>query len=132
MSGRLVGALLLMSLAVAVGACRGGEPEEEQGSAGFVLPGEEAYVSPEDSARAEEDNRARAEALRDSLRRAAGDRRGEEDEEARPAPASGASTEARYAACMAQANQADAEMRGRLRAACENIRAQPSPEAPSP
>jgi hypothetical protein len=130
MGGRVVRALLLMSLAAAAGACRGDEPEEEQGSAGFVLPGEEAYVSPEDSARAEEDNRARAEALRDSLRRAAGDRRGEDEE--RPAPALAESPEARYAACMAQANQADAEMRGRLTAACENIRAQASTDVPAP
>lgn len=129
MNGRLIRVLLLASLVVAAG-CKGDEPEEEQGSAGFVLPGEEAYVSPEDSARAAEDIQARSDALRDSLRRAAGDRREEED--ARPAAASAESTEARYTACMAQANQAEAEMRARLTAACENIRAQPPADAPAP
>ncbi len=129
MNGRLIRVLLLASLVLAAG-CRGDEPEEEQGSAGFVLPGEEPYVSPEDSARAEEDNRVRAEALRDSLRRAAGGPA--EDEDAPPAPSPGPSQAARYLACMEQATQAEGAVRERLTQACENIRAQPPADAPAP
>ncbi|HEX6036659.1 hypothetical protein [Longimicrobium sp.] len=126
----LIRVLVLMSL-VAVSACKGdGQAEEEQGSAGFVLPGEEPYVSPEDSARAAEDVQARSDAVRDSLRRATGGEREEDD--ARPTAASGESAEARYRMCTAQAAQADAGMRERLQAACENIRAQSPDAAPTP
>lgn len=130
MNARLIRVFLLASL-VLVAACKGDEQaEEEQGSAGFVLPGEEAYVSPEDSAKAAEDVQARSDAVRDSLRRAVGD--DGEDADAPAAPVPGESVEARYRACTAQASQADAGMRERLQAACENIRAQSPAGAPSP
>lgn len=129
MIGRLIRVFLLMALATAAAGCRGEPAEEEQGSAGFVLPGEEPYVSPEDSARAAEDAQARSDAVRDSLRRATGEE-AEEDAPPPSAPAAGESPEARYAACMAQANGAEAEVRARLQAACENIRNQTGAPAP--
>jgi hypothetical protein len=128
MNARLIRIFLLTSLA-AVAACKGDAPEEEQGSAGFVLPGEEAYVSPEDSAMAAESIQARSDALRDSLRRAAGS---EEEAGGAERPATGSSPAVRYASCMEQAAQAESPVRERLQAACDNIRAQPPADAPSP
>ena len=120
--------LLLMALAASAG-CGGDEPDrEEQGSAGFVLEGEEAYVSPEDSMKAESDVQEHSESVRERAQRDAGVR-GDDRPPAAPA-GSGSSPEERYRACLAQANQAEGEVRGRLLAACENVRRQPPPEAP--
>ncbi len=61
-----------MALAASA-ACGGGEPDpDEQGSAGFVLPGEEPYVSPEDSARAAASVQQHAESVRARVEREAG------------------------------------------------------------
>lgn len=118
--------LLLMAIAAACG--RGDAPaDEEKGSAGFVLPGEEPYVSPEDSVRAAEDVERHTESVRERVERESGVKR-----EDRPsaAPRVGGSVEERYRACVAQADEADAEVRGRLLAACENVRHQPAESPP--
>lgn len=123
---RFPSALVMLVLAAAA-ACGGDRADEEPESGGFRLPGEEPYVSPEDSAEAEEAIRAHADAIRDSLRRASG---GEEDVSP-PAPAgSGSSPEARYRDCMVQAGQTDGPDRARLERACENLRNQPPAESP--
>jgi hypothetical protein len=119
--------IALVMLAVAAAACGGDRSDEEQESGGFRLPGEEPYVSPEDSAEAAEAVQAHGDAIRDSLRRAEGG----DVEEPAPAPTgSGSSPEARYRDCMAQAAQAEAVDRTRLERACENLRNQPPAEAP--
>ncbi|HEX6913071.1 MAG TPA: hypothetical protein VF142_21860 [Longimicrobium sp.] len=122
--------LLLPLMAVAAfAACGGDAPEpEEQGSAGFVLEGEEPYVSPEDSLQAEADVQEHAESVHERAQREAGVK-GDDRPPAAPA-ATGSAPGERYRACLAQANQAEGEVRGRLLAACENVRRQPPPEAP--
>lgn len=120
--------LLLMTVAAA--ACGRGDapdPDQEPGSAGFVLPGEDPYVSPEDSVRASEDVERHAESVRERVERESGVKRGDD---APAAPRAGGSVEERYRACVAQVNDADAEVRGRLLAACENLRRQPPAESP--
>lgn len=118
--------LLLMAIAAACG--RGDAPaDDEKGSAGFVLPGEEPYVSPEDSVRAAEEVERHTESVRERVEREAGVK-----PEDRPsaAPGVGNSVDERYRACVAQVDEADAEVRGRLLAACENLRRQPQAESP--
>lgn len=120
----------LLLLALAAAACGRGDapdPGEEQGSAGFVLPGEEAYVSPEDSVRAAEEVERHTESVRERVERESGVKRGDD---APAAPRAGGTVEERYRACVAQVNDADAEVRGRLLAACENLRRQPQAESP--
>ena len=121
----------LLLMAIAAAACgRGDAPaDDEKGSAGFVLPGEDPYVSPEDSVRAAEDVERHRESVRERVERESGVKR-----EDRPsaAPRAGNSVEERYRACISQANQAEAEVRGRLLAACENLRRQPQAESPTP
>jgi hypothetical protein len=122
---RFRSALVMLVLAAAA-ACGGGRADEEQESAGFRLPGEEPYVSPEDSAEAAEAVQAHADAIRDSLRRASG----ADEDVSSPAPAGpGSSPQAPYRGCMAQAAQAEGADRARLERACENLRSQPPAEA---
>lgn len=121
--------LLLMAITAACGRGDAPDPDEEKGSGGFVLPGEEPYVSPEDSVRAAEDVERHTESVRERVERESGVKR-----EDRPsaAPRVGGSVEERYRACVDQVNEADAEVRGRLLAACENLRRQPPAESPPP
>lgn len=120
----------LLLMAVAAAACGRGDgpdPDEEKGSAGFVLPGEDPYVSPEDSARAAANVERHTESVRERVERESGVKPGDRPSAAPPV---GNSVEERYRACLAQADQAEAEVRGRLLAACENLRRQPPAESP--
>lgn len=114
-------------LAGLLAACAGDahpEPAEETSAGRYVIPGEEAYVSPEDSAAAESALQRHADSVRAAVLRAEGGAL-----EA-PPPAAPPSVEERYRACMEQVRQVrdvDDAVRARLAAACEAIRNPPEP-----
>ena len=119
--------VLLTLLLAGCGGDARPEPAEETSAGRYVIPGEEPYVSPEDSVAAAEALQRHADSVRAAVLRAEG---GALEPVDRPPATAPESAEEKYRRCMALARQVrdvDATGSARLAAACETIRNPPEP-----